>query len=68
MRVISLQADAWYGVEARKNVVIRLNLSKWGIDASLAELSALLVRAARPRRAHAGAFDSSPPFSTVYMS
>jgi len=38
LRVISLQADNWNGLLARQCSVIKLNMSKWGLQTSLAQL------------------------------
>lgn len=38
LRVISLQADNWNGLLARQCSVVKLNLRKWGLQSSLAQL------------------------------
>jgi Leucine-rich repeat (LRR) protein len=38
LRVISLQADNWNGLLARQCSVVKLNMSKWGLQTSLAQL------------------------------
>jgi hypothetical protein len=43
IREINIEADAWNGLSARKNVIIKINMTRWGLDLDLKTLSSYLV-------------------------
>lgn len=43
LREICIETDNWNGLFAKKNVIIKINMTRWGLDLSLKTLSSYLV-------------------------